>query len=92
VLVARLDLAGQASVAAFAAAWDGPPDILINNAGIMASPLLDGIGGRCFEDCNEAGLNEPGSRRGVAAYALDASDAALLWQVPVDTLASAQLA
>ena len=43
-------------------------------------------------DCNEAGLNEPGSRRGVAAYALDASDAALLWQVSVDTLASAHLA
>ena len=40
VLVARLDLADQASVAAFAAAWDGPLDILINNAGIMASPLM----------------------------------------------------
>ena len=40
VLVARLDLADQASVAAFAAAWDGPLHILINNAGIMASPLM----------------------------------------------------
>ena len=27
-------------MAAFAAAWDGPLDILINNAGIMASPLM----------------------------------------------------
>src|ERR1700757_292985 len=39
VLVGRLDLADQASVAAFAAAWDGPLDMLINNAGIMAAPL-----------------------------------------------------
>ena len=40
VLVARLDLADQASVAAFAAAWDGPLHILINNAGVMAAPLM----------------------------------------------------
>ena len=41
-----------------------------------------------FEDCNEAGLHQPGSRRGVAAYALDPDAAALLWQVSVDLLAS----
>ena len=40
VLVAPLDLADQASVAAFAAGWDGPLHILINNAGLMASPLM----------------------------------------------------
>src|SRR5262245_37141952 len=34
--VGRLDLSDQASVAAFAAAWDGPLDILVNNAGVMA--------------------------------------------------------
>jgi len=38
---------------------------------LAASPLLDGVGGRYFEDCNEAEPNRPGSRRGVAAYALD---------------------
>jgi len=38
-LVAPLDLADQASVAAFVAGWDGPLDILVNNAGVMASPL-----------------------------------------------------
>jgi len=38
VLVAPLDLADQASVAAFTAGWDGPLHILINNAGIMATP------------------------------------------------------
>lgn len=184
VLVALLDLADQASVAAFAAGWDGPLHILINNAGIMASPemrtprgwelqfttnhlghfalasrlhpalaaaggarivsvsstalmpggirtnlqryvtdedldrmrrqsgggtdvtwktpeqgaatsvlvatspLLDGVGGRYFEDCNEAGLNQPGTRRGVAACTLDPDAAAPLWQVSVDTLAA----
>ena len=40
VFVAPLDLADQASVAAFVAGWDGSLHILINNAGIMASPLM----------------------------------------------------
>ncbi|GAA1957193.1 SDR family NAD(P)-dependent oxidoreductase [Catenulispora subtropica] len=38
VFVERLDLADQDSVAAFVAAWDGPLHILVNNAGVMASP------------------------------------------------------
>jgi NAD(P)-dependent dehydrogenase (short-subunit alcohol dehydrogenase family) len=36
VRVARLDLADQASVRAFADAWEGPLDVLVNNAGVMA--------------------------------------------------------
>jgi NAD(P)-dependent dehydrogenase (short-subunit alcohol dehydrogenase family) len=36
--VRPLDLASLASVRAFAAAWTGPLDVLINNAGIMAVP------------------------------------------------------
>src|SRR5258707_8913584 len=40
VLVAPLDLADQASVASFVASWDGPLHILVNNAGLMASPLM----------------------------------------------------
>lgn len=40
VFVAALDLADQASVAAFVAGWSGPLHILVNNAGIMASPEL----------------------------------------------------
>jgi NAD(P)-dependent dehydrogenase (short-subunit alcohol dehydrogenase family) len=38
VTVARLDLADLASVRAFAAAWTGDLDVLINNAGIMMVP------------------------------------------------------
>src|SRR5262249_57752741 len=40
VLVAPLDLADQASVAAFVAWWDGPLHILVTNAGVMAPPEL----------------------------------------------------
>ena len=36
--VRSLDLSSLTSVRAFAAAWTGPPDILINNAGIMQVP------------------------------------------------------
>ena len=36
--VRRLDLADLASVRAFAAEWDGEIDVLINNAGVMATP------------------------------------------------------
>ncbi|GAA1669489.1 SDR family NAD(P)-dependent oxidoreductase [Kribbella yunnanensis] len=36
--VLPLDLTDPASVAEFAAAWDGPLHILVNNAGVMASP------------------------------------------------------
>ncbi|MET3961856.1 NAD(P)-dependent dehydrogenase (short-subunit alcohol dehydrogenase family) [Marmoricola sp. OAE513] len=36
--VEHLDLASQASVAAFAERWTGPLDLLVNNAGIMRPP------------------------------------------------------
>jgi NAD(P)-dependent dehydrogenase (short-subunit alcohol dehydrogenase family) len=37
---APLDLSDQDSVAAFVADWDGPLHILVNNAGVMATPEL----------------------------------------------------
>src|ERR1700761_773937 len=40
VSVADLDLSDQGSVAAFVAAWTGPLHILVNNAGVMASPEM----------------------------------------------------
>jgi NAD(P)-dependent dehydrogenase (short-subunit alcohol dehydrogenase family) len=56
---------------------------------LATSALLEGIGGRYFEDCNEA---EPVTRRdpdkphGVALYALDLDNAQRLWDVSQDML------
>jgi NAD(P)-dependent dehydrogenase (short-subunit alcohol dehydrogenase family) len=36
--VAALDLTDRASIAEFVRGWDGPLDLLINNAGVMATP------------------------------------------------------
>jgi NAD(P)-dependent dehydrogenase (short-subunit alcohol dehydrogenase family) len=41
VRVARLDLSDQSSVREFAADWQGPLHILVDNAGIMALPRLE---------------------------------------------------
>jgi NAD(P)-dependent dehydrogenase (short-subunit alcohol dehydrogenase family) len=38
IAVASLEVTDPASVAAFAATWDGPLDILVNNAGVMMTP------------------------------------------------------
>src|SRR5882757_1856380 len=40
IFLGALDLADQASVAAFVADWSGALDILVANAGIMATPEL----------------------------------------------------
>jgi NAD(P)-dependent dehydrogenase (short-subunit alcohol dehydrogenase family) len=40
VVAATLDLSDRASVASFVAAWDGPLHMLVNNAGVMASPEM----------------------------------------------------
>ncbi|ROQ39850.1 NAD(P)-dependent dehydrogenase (short-subunit alcohol dehydrogenase family) [Frondihabitans sp. PhB188] len=52
---------------------------------VAASPLVDGISGRYFEDANEALPHDPdGPRSGVAAYAVDPSSAERLWAVSLD--------
>jgi NAD(P)-dependent dehydrogenase (short-subunit alcohol dehydrogenase family) len=38
VAIGHLDLTDVTSARAFASGWDGPLDVLINNAGVMASP------------------------------------------------------
>jgi NAD(P)-dependent dehydrogenase (short-subunit alcohol dehydrogenase family) len=68
-------------------AWKTPEQGAATSVLVAVSPLLDGVGGRYFEDCNEAGLNQPGTRSGVAAYALDPEAAARLWQVSAEMLA-----
>ncbi|MFJ5218640.1 SDR family NAD(P)-dependent oxidoreductase [Streptomyces sp. NPDC088354] len=55
---------------------------------LAASPLVAGVTGRYFEDCNEAVPHEPGVRRGVAGHAPDRRQARRLWQVSLDLLAA----
>ena len=47
---------------------------------LAASPLLEGVGGRYFEDCNEAEPHREETREGVADYALDPDAADQLWE------------
>jgi len=58
---------------------------------VATSPLLNGIGGRYFEDCNETEVLEPGSEEsvaaGVATYALDHENADRLWELSLDLIA-----
>jgi NAD(P)-dependent dehydrogenase (short-subunit alcohol dehydrogenase family) len=54
---------------------------------LAASPLLEGVGGRYFENCNQARVVErrgaPGSG-GVAPYALDPANAERLWALSLE--------
>lgn len=53
---------------------------------LAASPTVEGITGRYFEDCAEAGpvAERAGAVAGVAPYALDRENAARLWAVSED--------
>lgn len=44
------------------------------------SPLVDGVSGRYFEDCNEAGAPDLRLMKGVASHALDPAAAERLWE------------
>jgi NAD(P)-dependent dehydrogenase (short-subunit alcohol dehydrogenase family) len=66
--------------------WKTPQQGAATSVLLAASPLLDGIGGRYFEDCSEAAPNEPGTRRGYAAHAVDPEAAARLWDVSIHTI------
>ncbi|TGE22751.1 SDR family NAD(P)-dependent oxidoreductase [Hymenobacter metallicola] len=56
---------------------------------LATSPQLAGIGGRYFEDGNEAEVvfHRPADYRGVAAYALDAANAERLWDAALNLIA-----
>ncbi len=56
---------------------------------LATSPLLEGIGGRYFEDCNEATIVTNGKdyMSGVAPYALNPDNADRLWEESLRLLA-----
>ena len=68
--------------------WKTPEQGAATSVLAAASPLLAGVSGRYFEDCDEAEPNRAGTRTGVAAYALDPEQAERLWQVTAETLAA----
>jgi NAD(P)-dependent dehydrogenase (short-subunit alcohol dehydrogenase family) len=68
--------------------WKTPEQGAATSVLLATSPLLAGIGGRYFEDCNEAGPSQPGTGHGVAAQALDPRAATLLWEVSIEMLMS----
>jgi NAD(P)-dependent dehydrogenase (short-subunit alcohol dehydrogenase family) len=78
----------RAATGGESARWKTPEQGAATSVLLATSPLLSGVGGRYFEDCNEAGPNRPGTRTGVAAHALDPEAAERLWQVTVETLGS----
>jgi hypothetical protein len=57
---------------------------------VAISPQLDGIGGRYFEDYNQARVLDPDAPNttssGVAAYALDRANANRLWELSLALL------
>ncbi|MFD1539696.1 hypothetical protein [Nonomuraea guangzhouensis] len=62
-----------------------PPSTLL-----AASPLVEGVTGQYFEDCQQAAPYTPGLRRGFAAYAVDPDAAARLWRVSADMIGDAR--
>ncbi len=57
---------------------------------LAARPELEGVGGRYFEDCNEAptvARRDPAGSAGVAPYALDPANAERLWELSLELTA-----
>jgi NAD(P)-dependent dehydrogenase (short-subunit alcohol dehydrogenase family) len=82
-----------ATVARWAAAeregtfWKSTEQGAATSVLLATSPLLEGIGGRYFEDCNEAPVDDDeGGRTGVRSYALDSEAARRLWDVSLSML------
>jgi NAD(P)-dependent dehydrogenase (short-subunit alcohol dehydrogenase family) len=66
--------------------WKTPEQGAATSVLLAASPLVEGIGGRYFEDCAEALPATGVYGRGVAPYALNPESAERLWDLSVATL------
>ncbi|GAA3438394.1 hypothetical protein [Kutzneria kofuensis] len=67
--------------------WKTPQQGAATSVLLAVSPLLEGVGGRYFEDCNEAS-GEEDLLHGVAAWALDPANAERLWEVTEQMLSA----
>ncbi len=70
-----------------APAWKTPQQGAATSALLAASPLVEDVGGRYFEDCNEAEPHRDGTGTGVADYALDPDAATRLWDASRELIA-----
>ncbi|NMO57860.1 SDR family NAD(P)-dependent oxidoreductase [Actinoplanes sp. TBRC 11911] len=69
--------------------WKTPEQGAATSVLLAASPLIEGVSGRYFEDCNEAmRTTDPHAENGIRPHALDAEDAARLWDVSIELLKS----
>ncbi|GGU38716.1 SDR family NAD(P)-dependent oxidoreductase [Lentzea flava] len=78
----RIRLSGAATTRRVKTPEQGAATTLV----VATSPLLEGLSGKYFEDCNEAQPHTGGVLSGVAAYAQDPEAAAQLWKVSEETL------
>ena len=72
--------------------WKTPEQGAATSVLVATSPLLDGVGGRYFEDCNEALPHQPGTRTGVAEHGLDPDAAERLWELSLEMVWSGMTA
>ncbi|RJK94317.1 SDR family NAD(P)-dependent oxidoreductase [Vallicoccus soli] len=73
--IARL----RAASGGAAAQWKTVEQGAATSVLLAASPLVEGVTGRYFEDCQPAGPHRPGTRTGVAAHASDPGTARRVW-------------
>jgi NAD(P)-dependent dehydrogenase (short-subunit alcohol dehydrogenase family) len=71
----------RAAAGADDSSWKTPRQGAATSVLLAASPLVEGVTGRYFEDVNEAEVDRLSARNGVASYALDPESAARLWKV-----------
>jgi len=72
-----------------AAKYKTPEQGAATSVFVATSPLLNGIGGRYLEDCNQALPYSGGMERvGVADYALDPDAAQRLWEISAKAVTS----
>jgi NAD(P)-dependent dehydrogenase (short-subunit alcohol dehydrogenase family) len=68
--------------------WKTPQQGAATSVLLAVSPLLAGVGGRYFDDCNESEVVVPPATKGVADYAIDPIAAERLWEISMELIRS----
>ncbi|GAA3626577.1 SDR family NAD(P)-dependent oxidoreductase [Kineosporia mesophila] len=66
--------------------WKTTPEGAATSVLLAASPLVKGVSGKYFDDCNEAPRGRIGARHGVSGHALDPEAAQRLWEYSLRVL------